>query len=228
MKIIFLNTWNCKVEEPIKEFIKQNLSDTDVFCFQEAYEKAKWIFKDILSDFVLIEDYKHIDDTDNFPQATYVRKNVGLTSQKSLFKDIDKLGFALHTQINYKNEIINICNVHGVSKPGDKQDTPSRILFSQEIIKYYKNLGGLKIIGGDFNLEHNTQSVNLFEENGYINLIKKYKIPTTRNRFVWDKYPDNKQYFSDYVFVSPEVKIKCFDVPNIEVSDHLPIILEIC
>jgi len=31
---------------------------------------------------------------------------------------------------------------------------------------------------------------------------------------------------SDYVFVSLEVKVKKFEVPNIEISDHLPLILD--
>ena len=30
----------------------------------------------------------------------------------------------------------------------------------------------------------------------------------------------------DYVFVSPEVKVIDFSVPNIEISDHLPLILD--
>ena len=76
-------------------------------------------------------------------------------------------------------------------------------------------------------LEANTKSVSLFKDNGcYIDLIKRYKILTTRNRLIWDEYPDNKQYFSDYVFVGPTVQVTEFLVPDIEISDHLPIILK--
>lgn len=31
---------------------------------------------------------------------------------------------------------------------------------------------------------------------------------------------------ADYCFVFPEVKIKSFEVPNIEIFDHLPLILD--
>ena len=65
----------------------------------------------------------------------------------------------------------------------------------------------------------------MFEDNGYKNLIKEFKIPTTRNEISWAKY-ENKQLFADFVFVSPDVKITNFSVPNNEISDHLPLILE--
>jgi hypothetical protein len=66
----------------------------------------------------------------------------------------------------------------------------------------------------------------MFKNNGYKNLIGDYQIITTRNNLAWSLYPD-KQYFADYVFASPEIKVKSFEVPNNEVSDHLPLILEI-
>ena len=67
----------------------------------------------------------------------------------------------------------------------------------------------------------------MFQKYGYLDLIKKFGIKTTRNEVAWENYPDNKQYFSDYVFVNPEAKIKSFSVPDLEISDHLPLILEI-
>jgi endonuclease/exonuclease/phosphatase family metal-dependent hydrolase len=67
----------------------------------------------------------------------------------------------------------------------------------------------------------------MFEENGYRDLIKEYKISTTRNRLAWEMYPDNKQLFSDYVFLSPGITINNFSVPDNEISDHLPMILEV-
>jgi len=226
MKIVFLNVWDCKVEDKIKKFIKEQSIDTEIFCLQEAHEKTKWLFRNMLSEYGLFSDYKCINNIDNFPQVTYVRKDIEILSKKSFLKNTPKTGLALHLQIKYKNKIINICNVHGISVPGDKMDTPERILQSQKIIDLYKNLSGSKIIGGDFNLEVNTKSINLFEKNGYVDLIKKYKIPTTRNRLIWDEYPDSKQYFSDYIFVDPNVRVNEFLVPNIEISDHLPMILK--
>lgn len=67
----------------------------------------------------------------------------------------------------------------------------------------------------------------MFEKNGYKDLIKDYKIPTTRNKVAWKMYPDNPQLYSDYVFVSSGIEVKSFSVIENEISDHLPLILEI-
>ena len=39
------------------------------------------------------------------------------------------------------------------------------------------------------------------------------------------RYPGRKLYFSDYVFASPDVEVQGFLVEDIEISDHLPMIV---
>ena len=70
-----------------------------------------------------------------------------------------------------------------------------------------------------------TKSLGILERTGYINLIKEYGIESTRNEVSWKLYPNNKQYFADYVFVNKETKVESFKVPYSEISDHLPLIL---
>ena len=74
-----------------------------------------------------------------------------------------------------------------------------------------------------------TESVRMFEEAGYRNLIRDFDIKTTRNQISWDMWPDlPKQLWADFVFVSPDIKVKSFVVPeDDESSDHLPMILEV-
>jgi endonuclease/exonuclease/phosphatase family metal-dependent hydrolase len=55
-----------------------------------------------------------------------------------------------------------------------------------------------------------------------MNLIKKYKIKTTRSSFT----PAEKGKFADYIFTSSEVNVHKFKVLKAEVSDHLPLLLE--
>ena len=66
-------------------------------------------------------------------------------------------------------------------------------------------------------------------------LILENKIKTTRNFHAWRQAKEmvadgyrfyGEQKFADYVFVSKDVKVKNFEVPNIEISDHLPLILD--
>jgi hypothetical protein len=227
MKIIFLNIWNCTQKEEVLNFLKQQVIDTDVFCLQEAYEKTKWLCRDILSDFELLSDYKYINDSDDFSQATYIRRSINIISKSSSLKENPSMGLSLQTQIIFNNKVVSICNSHGVSKPGDKQDTEERIEQSQLLMDSFTKLPGLKILGGDLNLEIDTDSIKYIEKKGYRNLIRECNITTTRNKLVWDRYPDTKLYYSDYVFIDNDVLLKEFLVPEIEISDHLPLILEI-
>lgn len=226
MKLIFLNVWNGKIKGIIK-FIEDNRQDTDVFCFQEAYNEMKSICKDELSDFQETYAYKYVALEEDFPQATYTSKNVKVLSSEILFEGKMDCGLGIYTQVEFKNINVHICNFHGLSKPGDKLDNSGRLNQPRGLVEFFKDKEGLKIIGGDFNLLPETESIKMFEKNGYRDLIKDFKIPTTRNQLAWEKYPDNKQYYSDYVFVSQEVKVKKFSVPDVEISDHLPIILDI-
>ncbi len=118
-----------------------------------------------------------------------------------------------------------VVNVHGVAHPGDKLDTPKRVLQSKKIVAILKKLKGPKILCGDFNLLPNTKSILLIEQAGMKNLIKTYKIKNTRNSISWKKY-NNKQYFADFTFVSQKIQVKSFKVPYNLVSDHLPMVLE--
>ena len=37
MKLITLNTWAGRLKEPFEKFLKEKMSDTDIFCFQEIF-----------------------------------------------------------------------------------------------------------------------------------------------------------------------------------------------
>ncbi len=227
MKIIFLNVWNGKIQEGITKFIKEQSQDTDIFCFQEAYDEFKELFRDVFTNHKKISAYKFVVKDDDFPQATYVGKNINILSSEILFEGQKDCGLGIYLRVEFNNKYpVHICNFHGLSKPGDKLDNLNRLNQSQKLIDFFKEKKGLKIIGGDFNLLPETKSLRMFEENGYRDLIKEFKVLSTRNHFAWDMYPDNPQYYSDYVFVSPNVKVKEFSVPDIEISDHLPMILE--
>ena len=226
MRIVFLNVWRGEVGEAIFEFINKEKQNTDIFVFMESSDDFKLKCKKILFDYLKVDASKKSDNEDEYLLATYIKNDCKILDSKIILEDDFNIGYGLYSKIFFNNQIINLMNVHGAPRPGDKLDNPKRIEQSKEIINFMEKTEGLKIVGGDFNLEPETESVKMFEKNGYRNLIKEYKITTTRNDLAWSKY-ESKQMFADYVFVSPEVKVKSFEVPNIEVSDHLPLILEI-
>ncbi|MFA5532464.1 MAG: endonuclease/exonuclease/phosphatase family protein [Candidatus Shapirobacteria bacterium] len=228
MKIIFLNAWQGQIPQ-IKDFILDHIPTTDIFCFQEAGYFNTDIFcqQYLSSQYQLFTNQKQLTQKDIMVQATFVKKNFSVLKTATIGEDIDNIGLGLFTQLkDSKENIFNIGNIHGYPWPGDKQDNSDRINQSNLIVNFFKDLSGPKIIGGDFNLDFDIKSTQIFEENGYRSLIKDFKIDNTRNRLSWEQY-ENKQHFADHLFITKDIKVKNFTVPYNEISDHLPLILEI-
>lgn len=226
MKIIFLNIWGGEVKEALSEFLLSHAGDTDIFCFQEAYTQTRQMTDQLLRGYIPVVAEKRMPDGDVFAQATYIKEGLSHSSHQVLLPSDPDKGLVVYTEIISNGQAVHLCNVHGVSKPG-KLDTPPRIIQSQVIIDFMDTRRGVKIVGGDFNVLPDTESVKMFSRAGYHDLIQEYGIKTTRNRLAWEKYPENRLDFSDYAFTSTDARIKLFDVPAMEISDHLPMILEI-
>jgi hypothetical protein len=241
MRVIFLNSWYGKVGDKYFEFIENQASKTEIFCLQEITPD---LFPKLEK---LLPDHKGLFLTENivevlgfvYGKAVFVNKKFNLkgfgilSAYKTTPKDC---GFSQPFDVRGNGPTLHINSIHGKTFPADKLDSPTRLKQSKVLIDYFKNKVGPKIIGGDFNLNPDTKSIKMFEEEGYTDLIKKFKIATTRNHLAWEqaefqlvkqgfKY-FGKQYFADYAFVSPEIKVKSFEVPYLEISDHLPLILD--
>ncbi len=127
---------------------------------------------------------------------------------------------------------VTIVTLHGNSQPGSKRDSPKRLAQSQKVLDFLADKDGEKIVLGDFNLMPDTESVRMWERAGYRNLVAEYGIKSTRgsnHRKLSPQYantPEGYQEFADYTFTSPGVKVTSFEVPDIPLSDHLPMILE--
>lgn len=226
MKIIYLNVWGEHMQDALIDYLKEQAVDTDVFCLQEATDDMRMSCADVLSDFIAITDYKYISEEEDFAQATYVRKGLTVISSEILMHDDFQLGLVINSEILTEQGSVHVCNVHGTSKPDIKNDDPNRLLQSKTIIDFLKDKIGPVVIGGDFNLNPDTLSVKMFSEHGYRDLIDEFGIETTRNHLVWDRYPV-KMLFSDYAFVNSDVALDSFTVTSNEVSDHLPLTVEI-
>lgn len=124
-----------------------------------------------------------------------------------------------------KDKTYTLANFHGASYPGSKLDTLKRIRQSEKIMEIFKKTKGAKILTGDFNLLPETQSIKIFEGK-FRNLIKEFNIKKTRSNLSPFFGTSDFQKFADYTFVSDDVNVTDFKVPNVSISDHLPMILE--
>ena len=257
MKILFLNAWFGTKADALYNFILEHEPTTDVFCFSEISNDALEAKSDgsvetgVPNLFTGLEG-KLGNFNGRFDQsgelqcggskknpiglAVFVRKNIdadmwgSVVVNENAFDD-DPDGFERimqHVRVKRGDGYVWINNMHGLALPGSKLDTPNRIRQSESILAEMEKQEGERILGGDFNLELQTESVLMFEKNGYRNLIREYNIQTTRSDLNRAKYAkEDWQYYADYAFVSSDMKVAKFEVPNVNVSDHLPLIVEI-
>jgi len=235
MKILFYNLNRGRNDlDGLVNFLDFQKNLVDVFCFQEFENEIEERLNKILLGFQdNVEKgftkfkFKKKRDTGDFDNCIFVSSKF----HDIKFYEISEEGFnkapIIWVSFFNRNSKWNILNFHGLPEPGDKLDTEERVLASQKIIEISKNLEGKVVVGGDFNLLPETKSIKLFEENNFSNLIKDFKIDTTRNENAWKLYPDCKQLFADYVFTSKNCNVLDFEVPKNLYSDHLPMIIEI-
>lgn len=208
---------------------------TKIFSeIEQILPDFKGNFSNTMKNCVWKESGKSIDVP--YGNATFVKSGIQLHQNHSFYLpsavNTFSQGKALVTELNFDGVEVTLCNVHGCAAPGDKRDCPERIRASQEIIEFMGQFDGHKIIAGDFNLFPDTKSIELFEEAQYRNLILDHKISTTRGTLLKQLHPEYGippnafQEFADYMFVSEGVQVVRFDVPDVPVSDHLPLILE--
>lgn len=245
MKLISLNTWGGRIYEPLINFLRERSKDIDIFCFQELYCGAK----EKMSDEPRIPRYNLFNEIQQIlpEHKAFFRPvinevyGIGIFVKKSI-SVVEEGEIIIHSNPNFSGhggnhsrnlewvkfkayeKVYSVINVHGLWNGMGKTDTTDRISQSQRIKKFMTNIKGPKILCGDFNLEPSTRSLEILEK-GMTNLIKIHNIKNTRS---WIHYPVSQKPIrhADYILVSPEIKVKHFSVPEIDVSDHLPLILE--
>lgn len=232
MRIIFLNSWYAKAGSSFYDFISEKSTNTDIFALSEVNPEMFLKLEKLLKDFKGYYSKGVFDRNVGFiyGQAVFIKKT--LNSRKigkiKIFKNVsNNNGYAVSFEIFNQKKNFYLINVHGKARPGHKLDTPARIKQSKAIINTAIRFKGPVIVGGDFNLLPETLSIRLFEKAGFRNLIKDFGIKDTRGRLNRQNYKSNEvQNFADFCFVSKEVKVENFEVPDVAISDHLPLILD--
>ena len=199
-----------------------NNEQTMVYALREIsaiLPKHRAFFRPLLGDkygllMFVREDFRIIKEGEIF-----------LYKQKGFFSEIDVGDHARLIQyatIVVGAKAVTIINFHGLWNGKGKTDTEDRIQQSKNILEFTSKLDGEYILCGDFNLLPDTESVKLFETSGLRNLIKEYKISSTRTSF----YTKSEKH-ADYIFVTKGILVKDFQVLPDEVSDHAPLLIDV-
>ncbi len=145
-------------------------------------------------------------------EEVHVNKSDGSTIPRNL----------QHALIQADDKTLHVFNTQGVWGYNGL-DSPRRIAMGQVIAD---NVAGKSnvILSGDFNMDPNTQAMAQVEK--YLTSVFKYNLPTTFNM----KRKTNPGYAEaavDMFFVSPEIKVLNQACKQVDVSDHLPLVVEL-
>lgn len=256
MKLISLNIWGGHELDSLLSFLREHREKTDIFCFQEVWSYSEPLtsngirlnvleelsallsghqaFFDPIQD--RIDAKGNIDIPSVYGRVTFVKAGLPVGQRGFIFTsgghntysgdDWNVMGHGFqYLEIEVGGRSLTIINFHGLSRPGNKLDSPERIAQSKKILDFLKSVTGAKIVCGDFNLMPNTESIRILE-GGMSNLVKTFDIQDVRGDLNARLHPENPQRFASYMFISPEIIINSFEVPNVSVSDHLPLVLQ--
>ena len=247
MKLISLNLWGGRAGMPgLLEFLKKH-QDVDIFCFQEMWHggEGRDVFGALDVDDVEFQLCQKIQEVlpdhisyfrpiyfDFYGLTIFVKKNIRVLSDGEFFVYREKGWFSKENIADHARSIqyINIdtekgprtiVNFHGLWNGKGKDDTEDRLLQSENIVQFLKEVKDPLILCGDFNLVPESESILKLERFGLRNLIRENDVTSTRTSLY-----SKPIRFTDYTFVSEGVVVEKFQVLPDEVSDHSAMYLD--
>lgn len=122
--------------------------------------------------------------------------------------------------VTINGQTIQVYNFHGLWWYSSKDDNEHRLEQSKKIMDFITGRPSPALLCGDFNLLPETQSLAIIEQS-MRNLIKEFKIPSTRSNLY-----AKPLRFADYIFVTPDLAVHDCHAIQRDVSDHSPLLID--
>lgn len=130
----------------------------------------------------------------------------------------------LDATLDVDGRTIHAISVHG-AWTAPPIDTEENLRQARLIVNHLNSLGNRPfIIGGDLNMPPNTHVIEMISKVAR-NLMLDSGVVGTLNPRVHEIAPRN--FMVDYIFVSNHFKVKFLKVPEVDVSDHLPVVAQL-
>ncbi len=255
MKIVSLNIWNGgRLFEAAQDFLLEQ--QADLYFIQEAYDghgdietRLKTVelltraFPRYASDFaptyldsrakeglieegqLLLSRWPLIHQKNHFlgvPYGTYDQEHLTATGGPAEFSRFPTT--IQGAQIEYEGKPVTVLNVHGPVNHNGTEDDPRRLLMRDIILRETTTN---TIVAGDFNVQPATQTIQglnlklkpVFDNHPQtsFNLQRKDLV----------KYPGYATAVVDMCFVTPDFQVKTATRPEVDISDHLPMVIEL-
>lgn len=230
IKLLCLNIWyGGKMMEKIRDFVERE--QPDVMLLQEVWGAENQFPQFPYHNFApalwhLMNGERYLDGNVIYSKFPIVSSDVifydkpfgeGDESKRETFPFFPRN--LQHVVIDAGGTKLNIFNTQGIwGEDGD--DNERRLRMSDTIVAAVKDKENV-ILGGDFNVNDYTQSILKIEK--YLTNIFKHERTTSFNM----RRKTNGGYATsvvDNIFVSPDIKVLSHAIPDVDISDHLPMI----
>lgn len=182
------------------------------------------------------------DDDRSIPSqwglATFVHRSFPIIGQVQGFvhKEYSPVGYGDHPRsrsahgvrvYDYSaNRAVSVTHMHGLRDLNGKMDTPERADQARKLLSLSHQVSqpeDVVIICGDFNVEHDSETLAILTDAGLTDLVSGRGFESTRN-----SHYKKLGRFADYMLINREKAVRDFDViHDPEVSDHCPLVLRI-
>ena len=242
MKLISLNIWGGRITEPLLDFFTQQSDEIDIFCLQEVFNEGTTsrsiheksvmdIFSQIQKVLPQHKGYFLEEQINEEGMAIFVSNKVEIleNGEEFVFRsknsmendDARTLGRAVqYIRVRKDNQEYLIAHLHGLWNGQGKTDTQDRIDQSKKTKLILNKYSIPKIFVGDFNLLPDTESFRILKEE-MRDLVSEYKIQSTRSSLYTKPIK-----LADYALISYNLAVNDFRVLDVEISDHLPLMLD--
>lgn len=248
IKCITLNLWNGgRLFPQIKQFLEHE--QPDVVFFQEVNSRTEpelperfrsvEVLKTILPEYDvyfgevfgnLHPDYGLTVEGNaifsRFPLLKCQNTFIDISYQElnhSALTDFSALPEAIQSaEVQIGNETLFLVNVHGPWEISEV-DNPRRLAMRDRILELIQDQKQV-LVAGDFNVVPNTQTIKAIEEK--LTNVFKDELASTFN-MQHKKLPGYATSVVDMVFVSSNIEVLSKYCPQVNVSDHLPLVVEL-
>ena len=170
--------------------------------------------------------------------ATFVHRSHPVIGQVQGFvhKDFGPDGYGDHPRSRSAHGVriysyasartISVTHMHGLRDLRGKMETPDRAAQAGRLLDmshHVSELGDLKVICGDFNVEPESETLGLLSAAGFTELVTSGGHASTRT-----SHYTKPGRFADYMLINDLAAVVGFEVvTSPEVSDHCPLVLKV-
>lgn len=244
VKFLSLNLWHGKLIESAVDFLEQQ--DGDIVILQEVHGGTDPALPPALRSFELIKERLGYPACEFSPGLLFNHPEGKVPNGNAIFSKFPIVGSSLaffnetfnddyydipenystyprtlqHAVLDTPAGEVNIFNFHGVWDLDGDNYSERRRHMAKIILEAIDGKPNV-LLGGDTNAKHTNQAMRDIEQR--LTSVFGDELATTFNM----RRKDNPGYGSaavDLLFVSPGIEILSKDCPDVDVSDHLPVV----